>query len=293
MFLIGGSADNGIGEKVARALDAKFAKAETKTFPDGELLARANCGAEGDDIVIVQSTYAPQDTHLMELFLLASAAAKQNPRSITAVVPYLAYLRQDKAFSPGEAVSAEVILDLMHSSGVTNLVVAQPHKIETLNKFKGKSIPVLPSRSLMDYVSKELESPYILAPDKGSFPFAKDAAAQLDCGCTFIDKERSIATGEVSIKNAPAERFDGKQVVILDDMISTGGTTAQAAKFAYSRGASEVVAAAVHLLMSDNAAEKLRDAGVLRVYGTNSMPSKNTRQIDISSELASAVRSIL
>ncbi len=293
MLVISGSADTGIGENIAKSLGAEYLSSSFKTFPDGEMLVRADCDAKNEDVVIVQSTYAPQDRHLMELFFLSQSILKQKPLSITAVVPYLAYLRQDKPFTPGESVSAEAVLDLLYSAGISNLVVVQPHKLETLEKFKGKSKAVLPVKSLMDYALREIENPYLLAPDKGSFPFAKEAAKLLNCDCTFIDKERNISTGEVSIKNAPAERFDGKNVIIFDDMISTGGTTAQAAKFAYSRGASDVIAIAVHLLMSGNAFATLRESGISGIYGANTIPAPNTYQIDVSEEIASAVRSLI
>ncbi len=286
--VVGGSASGEIGPNLARALKAEYFRIEKKDFPDGEFVVKVPFDARGKDVVIVQSTYAPQDRHIMELIFIADALKDMHAKSITAVVPYLAYMRQDKRFLNGQVVSAHMIMRLLNASGIGRLVTVQPHKEKPLRLFRGRADSIMPIETLMGRVSRDLSDPYVLAPDIGGLELAKKAARILGCGYTHLDKERDRITGIPRIKNKPHERFDGKQVVIVDDMISTGTTIMLASKFAYSRGATEVVTAAVHLVMADGARHKLLQAGVTRVYGTNTIPAKNSVIVDVSGEIARA-----
>ncbi len=285
-MVVGGSACGEIGSNLAKLLKAKYFRIEKKDFPDGEFVVKVPFDAKGNDVIIVQSTYAPQDRHIMELIFIADALKDMHAKSITAVVPYLAYMRQDKRFLNGQVVSSHMIMRLLNAAGIGRLVTVQPHKEKPLSLFKGRVDSIMPIRALMKRVSHELSDPYVLAPDIGGLELAKTAAKILGCGYTHLDKERNPLTGIPGIKKKPHERFDGKQVVIVDDMVSTGTTIMLASRFAYSRGAAEVVTAAVHLVMADGARHRLMQAGVTRVYGTDTIPAKNAVIVDISSEIA-------
>ncbi len=290
MIVLGGSAAGSVGKNLAKLIKAKYSAVELKSFSDGEFAVKVPFNAYGEDVVIVQSTYAPQERHLMELLFMADAVWSMKAKSICAVVPYLAYMRQNKSFTDGEAVSANVVMRLFNKMGIGRLVTVQLHKDEPLTHFEGKGISISPIRTLMKEVAGDLKTPFVLAPDKGSLTLAKLAASILKCDYTHIDKERDTKTGTVSIKNTPKERFDGKQVLIVDDMISTGGTIGLAANFAYSRGATEVAVAAVHLIMAEGAYNRMKQAGITRVYGTNTIPCSDAKTVDISGDIAAALK---
>ncbi len=292
MIVLGGSASGEIGKNLAKILKARYSAVELKRFPDGEFAAKVPFNAYGEEVIIVQSTYAPQACNLIELLFMAEALRQMKAKKVVAVVPYLAYMRQNRSFTEGEAASAEVVMKMLNKARIDSLVTVQPHKEEPLSVFEGKSVAVKPVKALVTGIAGELSEPYVLAPDKGSLEMARATATLLGCEFTHLDKERDPVTGALSVKNLPAQRFDNKQVLIVDDVISTGGTIALSSKFAYSRGATEVVTAAVHLVMADGACNKMRQAGITRIYGTNTIPCGNATLIDISEEIAAALKKV-
>ncbi len=289
MRILGGSAAGSMGRTIAGLLGVEYSAIELKKFPDGEFAAKVPFNAYGEDIIVVQSTYAPQDRHIMELLFIADALKEMKAKSIKAVIPYLAYMRQNKSFTEGESVNANVVMKMLSQSGIDAIITVQPHKAEPLSAFRGKAVAISPVRTLIKAAAKNLKDPYVLAPDKGGLELARSAAAILGCGYTHVDKERDPITGAAHIRNVPSERFEGKQVIIVDDVISTGGTIALSSHFAYSRGAESVVAAAVHLVMSDDAHHRMSEEGVRKIYGTNTIPCENADLVDISRDIAEGI----
>jgi ribose-phosphate pyrophosphokinase len=290
VIVVGGPAANGIDASLAKLLDAKLVQAKLKIFPDSESLVKVSTEVEQEDVILVQSTYEPQDRNLMQLLFLADLIDDLGASSITAVVPYLAYIRQDKRFTEGEAISIKTVLNLMNAVGIGSLITVQPHKKYPLDYFKGKATAIYPIEQMIKSAAPDFTDPFILSPDKGSVEFAEKAAEVIGCDYTFIEKERSRETGEVRITHATDKSFTGKQVIIVDDMISSGGTIVLAANYAYENGATEVVAAAPHLLMNSGAYGKMRAARVNRIYGTNTIPFENAKLTDISMQIADAIK---
>lgn len=284
--MLGGPAGSNLDGGIARELGAELVRVHLRNFPDGECLVKIPQSIRGRDAVIVQSTYFPQDTHIMQLLFLADTASRMGARSITAVVPYLAYMRQNKSFADGEAASISALLKVLYASGVDSLLTVEPHRSDALFAFKGSKLILNPIDRLMDPVSKNIRRPFVLAPDKGSLERARVAATVLNCDYTYIDKERNPVTGEVSMRDAASGNFEDKEIVVVDDMISTGGTIALASRFAYSHGAADVSVAAVHLLMCNSAYNRIRHAGVSRIYGTNTIPYENAVMVDLSKEIS-------
>lgn len=291
MIIVAGTAENGLASGIAKKLDAECVRVEKRLFPDGEFAIRFPKKLDGEEIAIVQSTYAPQGEHMLELLLMADELRSMGAKRITAVIPFLAYMRQDKRFRDGETISIATILHLLASAGITRIITVNPHNPETLKSFSGKAVEINAIDSLVKGFSREFDNPFILAPDDGSVEIAKRASKILGCDYSYIDKARDTNTGMVSIKSASKGDLKGKQVIVLDDMISTGGTVVQAAEFAYSKGAKSVAAAAVHLIMANDAYSKLQKAGVSKVYGTNTIPFDKATVVDISKEIAAAVKS--
>ena len=239
MIVVGGSASNGLDISLSRALGTNLVKVETSKFPDGEIKVRIP-EFEDDKVVVVQSTYYPQEKNLFELLHIAEALREKSV-NITAVVPYLAYARQNRSFAQGEAASVNVVLDLLSAAGVRKLITVNPHKSGPLMRFKGKVGIVNVIGTLATNAGEDFESPIVLAPDKGGLDIAKKAAATMGCDYTYIEKVRDTY-GSVSIKKTHEHDFGDKDVMIFDDIISTGGTVEQAARFAYDNGAKTVSA---------------------------------------------------
>jgi len=294
MIVLGGSASNGIDQKLAKLLNAKNMGLVKTDFPDGEFKVRVPSEISGEDIIFVQSLCPPQEKHLLELLLAADCLKELGARSICAVVPYLSYMRQDRRFQDGENISIRTELKLMNTVGIDSLVTVHPHKVESLSLFNGKVGIIEPIDLMADAIKKSVPEPFILAPDAGSKGFAEVISAKIGCECGFLNKKRDYNTGEVRIVDGPDKGFGGKQVVIVDDMISSGGTIVNSSRFALSKGAKSVSVAAVHLLMVGGAEKKMKDAGVGMIMGTNTTPyHDNGPVIDISADIAEGIRKLL
>ncbi len=287
MFVLGGSASNGLDIPISELLGATRAQLVTTSFPDGEIKVRVP-EEVGGDIVVVQSTYQPQERHLFEL-LLISDHLRHRGYEVTAVVPYLGYARQDKSFIPGEAVSIHTVLNMMRCAGIKKLVTVNPHKEESLRHFQGEVAIVNAVAALANKVKDMVRDPFVLAPDAGGLELARKAAELLGCEYANIDKKRD-SEGKVSIVGTHGSGFGGKDVVIFDDIISTGGTIELAARFAYGMGARSVCAAGVHLVMAGGAKERLKNANITTLFGTNTVPCSDAQIVDISPEIAACLR---
>lgn len=288
MIIIGGTATNGIDESLSKILSIPLIKVENKIFPDGESYIRIPISVKNEEVLLVQTTDYPQDKHLIELFLMAEAIKDLGAKKLTAIIPYLAYSRQDRRFKDGEAVSVKTILHILSEVGVDTLVIVEPHKPEELTYFDGEVKIIHPYPQIARKIKEMTTDPFILAPDRGALERAKSIAEEINAPYSYIEKERDRNTGEVRIKEAPNLSLREKDVVIVDDIISTGGTIAQASKLAYSLGAKNVIAAAIHLVLTDNAKERLKEAGVKTIIGTNTVKVnyKDIIILDVSQSIA-------
>lgn len=287
MIILGGSSGNGIDESVAKLLGVRHVKLETTKFPDGEMKVRIPERFDDDTAVIIQSAPYPQERNLFELMFIADDI-RERVGNIIAVIPYMAYARQDKSFTQGEAISVNTVLKLLRNSGVGALVVVNPHKSEPLAKFGGTVEIINAVGTLTKKVKESVEKPLIMSPDISGVPMAKAAAEALGCEFTYIEKKRESST-QTTITQTHGGDFNGKDVVIFDDMISTGSTVEPAATFAYAQGARSVSAAAIHLVMVNGALERMRKAGVKRLFGTNTIAFKDAELADISGDVAECI----
>lgn len=292
MIVLDGPAGNGIGANMAKMLDATYSLVHHKIFPDGESYIRIPSLPEDDTVVVVQSTYAPHEKHLIELLFMIETLKEMGVKHIAAVVPYLAYVRQNRMFTANESISINTVMKLLSESGADALVTVEPHRYDVVSLFKGKVEIVDPSEAFADELQKRVKKPFVIATDSGDMVRAKKMADLLDCEYDFIEKERDLATNQVRAVSTLKTDLRGKEIVIFDDVISTGGTIELAAKMATSKGAGMVIAAAAHLVMANNAFERIMNAGVSEVYGTNSIPFPQAHTVDISAQIAEAVKKI-
>ncbi len=290
-IVLAGPASQELGKSVAQKLGLELMKAEFKVFPDGESKFSSDEKVSGKSVLVVQSTHPPVDQHLFQL-LLASHQLSEDGALVTAVVPYLAYARQDKEFLPGEGVSLGVVAHLMRSAGVRRLVTVDIHSAEGLSLFSFPTYSVSGIPSLVDYVRDQLKlpEPLVIAPDFGSSK-RTEAFAQL-YGAKFLQltKSRDRSTGAVKVEDAKLE-VKGKDVVIVDDIISTGGTVKAAAEAVLKQGAKKAVAVCVHGLFVGDAIEKLEKASVKSIVSTNTIPGPYSK-VDVSDTLVSHLKTL-
>ncbi len=284
-----------IGRKVAEKLGSRFYLIQKKIFPDSESYVRIGANVNDEDIVLVQTTFPEQDKRLLELFYAIDAIRSHDARSIELVLTYLAYARQDREFLPGEAVSVRTVLRLLSAIGANTLYVVDIHKPESLGYFAGQAKNIIPSRVF----SKKLEdlglrNPIVVSPDLGASHRAKALASELGCECFIIRKHRDRITGQIRHELPGNIDVKEKEVVIVDDIISTGGTVANIASFLRGCGASRIFVVASHGLFVDGALQKLRNAGVDRVLTLNTLATKVNdsliEYVDVSPELIRVLR---
>ena len=288
MKIIPGPSSTELGRKIAEILGVETVSVAHKKFPDSESYIRLEGEVKGEEIVIVQSTGPPQDTSLIQLFILADAAKDLGAKRVIAIVPYLAYARQDKRFLPGEAISIQTIGKLLKTSGIDELITVNVHESKVLEKFEIPAKSISAIGLLADYFkSKGLERAFALAPDEGAAEFAIEASKVLGGDYGWLHKERDRYTGEVRTEEKNLD-VSGKDAIIFDDIISTGGTTANAVKILRKQGARRVFAACVHPLMIGNAKERILQAGAEEIVGTDSVPS-NVTVVSLAPLLAKAL----
>jgi ribose-phosphate pyrophosphokinase len=277
MKIILGPASKELGEKIANANGSEKIPVASKTFPDGEVYVRLEGDVQNENVYIVQTTSPPQDLKLLQLAFIANAAKRNGAKKVTAIVPYLAYARQDKIFLQGETISIEVIGRMLSSAGVDELLTVNIHQENALCKFPfaARSISAIPL--LAEYfVQRGYKKAFALAPDKGAMYIADQAKNVLGGENGHLEKERDRYTGQVKIAKKEFN-VKGLTVVIFDDIISTGGTIVNAAKILKDLGAAKIFAACVHPLLIGDAEKRILDAGVEEIIGTDSVPSEASK----------------
>lgn len=275
MKIIPGPASKELAEKIGKLLKAEVVPVFFKTFPDGESYIRYDVQSlQNEDVAIVQTTSPPQDQRLVQLLLMADDAKDMAARSITAVIPYFAYSRQDKRFLPGEAFSIKTIMKLLENCGVNKIITVNAHNPALLRTFK---IPVedLSAFSLLaEYFKSNVvaETPLSLSLGKKAVSVATEADAVLRGGFNYISTKRDVRTGNVALEQKPLP-VKNRDVIVFDDIISSGGTMAKAVKMVKDLGARKVYSACIHPLLIGDSHKKILENGAEEIIGTDSVPS--------------------
>jgi len=273
--IIPGPASRELGEKLANELHVEITPVFLKSFPDGESYIRfEKQNLKGEDAVIVQTTSPPQDQRLLQLMLMADNAKDLEARSITAVAPYFAYSRQDKRFIPGEAFSIKTIIKLLENCGVTRIITLNAHNPAVLKNF---NVPVLDLSAipmLAEYfkAKKLVQDPLSLSMGKKALSVAQEADNILHGGYDYVASKRDVATGNVTLEDKPLP-VKNRDVIIFDDIISSGGTMAKAIKLVKDKGAQKVYAACVHPILMGDSYKRIIENGAEEIVGTDAVPS--------------------
>ena len=291
MLIFGGSASEVLAIDVARRLGLAVSKLETKRFPDGEKYLRVQQDVSGQCVVVIQSTFHNPDEYLFEYLLIADSMRDLGAKKIIAVIPYLAYARQDERFNPGEAVTIQTVAKLIESVGTNEFytVDAHLHRISDISEIFSISAHNLSGVPLLaEYISRniKLDDLVVIGPDEESEQWAAAAARVLGVDFDVLEKKR-ISAERVEIKT---RRLDVKNrnVVVIDDIISTGGTMVETTKVLRREGARKIVVGCIHPVLVGNALARLYDSGADFVLGTDSIPSPISR-VSLAPAIASAL----
>ena len=285
------SHSNGIAARISKYLDIPLIRAQRKKFPDGEIYVRIPQALD-DTTIIVQSLEYPQSENFIELLECIEAARGLNTQRIITIIPYLAYARQDKRFLEGEPITVKIILKTLESLGVDALITVDIHQERSLKEWL--SIParnVLPYKEIASYFKNKLESPLVLAPDKGALKRAKLVAEQLNTDFDYNEKKRDRITGEVTVLPRKIN-VENRDIIIVDDIISTGGTITLATKSALENGANRVYVACTHALLINGALDRIFSAGATEVVATDTVKSPISK-ISVAPTLANALKEFI
>ncbi len=306
-MIIGGSASQKLAADIAKELGDTLCSIETKKFPDGERYIRIKGDVE-KKIVIIQSTGYPQDENLIELLFLIKNLKSLGAEEIKVVVPYFGYGRQEKRFKKGETISAEIVANLIENSGANEIISVNLHEDSVKDFFNIPSKNISAMSPIAEYISKNTNDPIIIAPDKGALIFAEEISEILKCSCTYMDKIRlspnkvetkiadircDFSENDLKLSNTSQVAIDsvkGKEAVIIDDIIATGGTIVNATKILKEHGAKNVTVCCVHPTLVDDAVLKIYSAGVKEIAGTNTLKSE-VSSISVAKIIANALKS--
>jgi ribose-phosphate pyrophosphokinase len=291
-IVIAGPASQGLAVKVANLLEAKIFSTENKVFPDGEYYLRIDIENDDElkdkDVNIIQTLGAgpnsDQNQHLMQLIMMISSAKRCNAAKIRVIMPYFAYSRQDKAFRPGESIFANEICRWIEVAGATEFYTIDIHAEKVLKSFTIPAFSLDPMEILATEVKKRnISDPVVICPDKGAFERSRAFAKYLgdDVPVEQFNKTRDVKTGAIVMEGEL--KVSGKDVIIADDIIATGGTMALALSIAKKTGARSIYAVGTHPLLIGNAVFKLMKAGTTEIIGTDTLdsPSMQTTMAEV------------
>lgn len=297
MIILGGSASGPLADKVAKELGSEPGRLEVKKFPDGEKYVRVLENVEGEDVAVIQSLYRTPDEYVFEFLLLIDTLRDLGARSITGVAPYLAYARQDARFYSGEAVSSLSLARFFEAAGATSFLTVDSHfhRLEDVSKvFKipARNLSAMPLLGKYALENFRPRNPIVIGPDEEAESWAAAVAKELDAEHTAFQKKRvrrqhetsskvEVDTGDVELK--------GRDAVFADDIISTGGTIAEAAKACKKKGARRIFALCTHPVLAEGALKRIRAAGVSKVIGTDTIPSPVSK-VSVAPIIARAIK---
>lgn len=300
MKLFAGNATPVLAQRIANRLYMSLGDATVSRFSDGEVFVQINENVRGSDVFVIQSTCAPTNDNLMELVVMIDALRRASAGRITAVIPYFGYARQDRRVRSARVpITAKVIADFLSNVGVDRVLTVDLHA-EQIQGFFDVPVdnifgtPVL----LEDMLAKKLQDPVVVSPDIGGVVRARATAKLLDdTDIAIIDKRRPRANVS-QVMNLIGD-VDGRDCIIVDDMIDTGGTLCKAAEALKNRGAKRVFAYATHAVFSGDAPLNIKNSLIDEVIVTDSIPltpemqaTGRVSQLTLSSMLAEAIRRI-
>jgi ribose-phosphate pyrophosphokinase len=294
--LMTGNSNRVLAEKVAEQLGVPLCDVTLDRFADGEIQCKINENVRGVDIFIIQSTQPPAE-NLFELLILLDACFLASAERITVVTPYYGYARQDRKDQPRVPITAKLVAKLLEVAGTNRILTLDLHSTQIQGFFDIQADNLFAAPVLLDYI-KQLDhrNLMIVSPDVGSTKIGRAFAKRLDVDLAIVDKRRS-EKDNIDVMNVIGD-VRGRDVVILDDMITTGGTLVKAARAVQDKGANSVMACATHAVFAGDACRLIMDSPIREVVATNSLPfdrfgeCPKVKILDVSGLIAEAIKRI-
>ncbi len=272
MKIFSGSSNPELAVKIAEYLNTRLCDSQLKRFSDGELWFKYNENIRGCDVFLVQSTQPPAE-HLMELLIMIDAAKRSSARRITAVIPYFGYARQDRKDQPRVAITSKLVADLLTAAGADRVLTMDLHAAQIQGFFNIPFDHLYASAIFMDfYRAKKIPDLVVVAPDVGSIKIARAYGQYLGAPIAIVDKRRP-AQNVSEVMNVIGE-VAGHNVLMVDDMIDTGGSITRAAETIRQKGGKEIYAACTHGLLSGDAVDKIEKSPISELVLTDTIPLK-------------------
>jgi ribose-phosphate pyrophosphokinase len=269
--LFSGNANRPLAAEIAHYLKLPLADADVSRFSDGEVFVQVNENVRGADVFVVQPTCPPVNDALMELLIMIDALKRASAHRITAVLSYYGYARQDRKVQPRVPISAKLVADLLEAAGVDRVLALDLHANQIQGFFNIPVDHLFATPVMIDYLGKkDLSDPVIVSPDAGGVERARAIAKRLKAGLAIIDKRRE-GPNVAQVMHLIGD-VDGKDVVVIDDMIDTAGTLAQAVVALEREGARRILACGVHPVLSGPAIDRIKASSLEEVVVTNSIP---------------------
>lgn len=299
--IFSGNAHRSLAEEICQYLGLELGRANTTRFPDGEFNFQILENVRGGDVFIVQSTCPPVDAHLMELLIMIDAFRRSSADRITAVIPYYGYARGDKKDRPRIPISARLVANLITTAGANRVLTVDLHAPQIQGFFDIPVDHLFAAPVMIDYfAAKPIEDLVVVAPDPGGAERARAYAKRLDADFAIVDKRRDKSQpghSEAEVMHVVGN-VEGRNVLIVDDMVDTAGTLTKVAEALHKKGAQRILTTCVHAVLSGNAVERICNSPLEKVVTTNSMPPKEDCQpprfeyLSIAPLLAEAIKSI-
>lgn len=279
LAIISGNANRALSQAICAVLDVPLGDATIGRFPEGEIKVQLHDNIRGRDVFIIQSISEPVNDHLMEALILVDAAKRASAKRVTVVLPYYGYARQDRKARPRVPITAKLIANLLVTSGVDRVLTMDLHAGQIQGFF---DIPVdhLYSINVLGgyLVDKEIENLVVVSPDVGGIKMARAYSHLLNTPLAIVDKRREDEHS-IKVMNLIGD-VEGKNVVIVDDMVSTGGSLVEAATALKEHGACDIYAAIVHPILAGPAVERINASIIKEFITTDSIPIPQHKLID-------------
>jgi len=280
-----------LAKQIAKNIKGTYSKTEVSTFPDGDMYLKFSSKLKGQKLVIVESFQPNSNDALLNIIFAAKNAKSLGAKKVVLVCPYLAFMRQDKRFNDGEAINAQIMSNLLNNSGLDRIITIDPH-LHRIKKMKDiftiQAENLTANDIIADFIGKKFKNEIVIGPDWESYQWADKISARLGVEDTVLEKTRS-SSRKVSVEVKKEITIKGKNVIIVDDIISTGNTMIKALKEAKKRGAKTVTAIGVHGLFVEKAYEKMKKAGFDNIYTVNTIEHKSNK-IDITKLISNKLK---
>ena len=292
--IIAGPSSLDLGTSIAKHLEAELVPVDLKIFPDGESKIKVR-KVEKDYCIIVQSTYPPTDRHLLQALMMIKRCSEDGSANVWAIMPYMAYSRQDREFLDGEVVSTALVAKLVETVGTKRLITVDIHSPASLSYFMIDTQNISAVGLLAEYAASKikLNEPIVVSPDLGGAKRAVEFARILGTNMVALTKSRDKDTAQVFIEEKELNsNLVGRDLILLDDMISTGESIVEACRFLSRYSPNKIYAMCTHALLIGDAMTRIRAAGVEEIISTNSIPGVNAK-VDLAQLISAQLKIII